>query len=346
MDVEAFKRDIGALAAVLGIQWTPRQKQYLCAFHNERTPSMNVKQWDGGVWGFKCFGCGAAGTIVDAIARRENKDPRIVYGELKNSDRPSFNYKPNVTPARPIAPKMVRPVLDSERVESFIVKSSQEIKREYESISRRYHRGISLEVIQRFNVGFRSHVKFEHWKRPVRGVWCLPVTDSEGHLGGIKLHREKPIPPKSPKCLWAPFGTEPKEDWENGVHPLHSYYDFFPAPECFEMRISDAIYLCPGELKALAMITLGYFATAFSGGESFLWHPWMAERFRNKNIIVIYDDDPDKEDEHGNITNAGRAFRDRAVHALYPVTRSLKSMTFGRNADYAAAAMSLLSHSQ
>lgn len=54
-------------------------KKALCPFHNENTPSLSVNI-DKGL--FYCFGCHAGGTVIDFIARRENRRPEEVFKEL------------------------------------------------------------------------------------------------------------------------------------------------------------------------------------------------------------------------------------------------------------------------
>ena len=42
-----------------------------CPFHNEKTPSLSIKQ-DGQF--FKCFGCGESGNVITLVMKSENVD--------------------------------------------------------------------------------------------------------------------------------------------------------------------------------------------------------------------------------------------------------------------------------
>lgn len=58
---------------------TGNTRMALCPFHNEKTPSFSVNV-DKGV--FYCFGCLAAGSIIDYISKRDGKQPETVLKEL------------------------------------------------------------------------------------------------------------------------------------------------------------------------------------------------------------------------------------------------------------------------
>jgi hypothetical protein len=48
----------------------PDRFRCLCMFHAENTPSMYVNRF-GGVWRFRCFGCGAHGDVLDFVMLRD-----------------------------------------------------------------------------------------------------------------------------------------------------------------------------------------------------------------------------------------------------------------------------------
>jgi hypothetical protein len=47
----------------------PETWKALCAFHAERTPSMQVRRWHDRGWRFHCFGCGEDGDVIDYVMR-------------------------------------------------------------------------------------------------------------------------------------------------------------------------------------------------------------------------------------------------------------------------------------
>ena len=61
-----LKSDLPLLCETLGL--CPKLKKHLCPFHAERIPSFNIRRFDTGVVGYRCFSCGAHGTIVQAVA--------------------------------------------------------------------------------------------------------------------------------------------------------------------------------------------------------------------------------------------------------------------------------------
>ena len=76
--------------------------------------------------------------------------------------------------------------------------------------------------------------------------------------------------------------------------------------------------MCPGELKALAIISTGRAATSITGGENHRWTPGQVARLRGRNIVVVFDDDA-----------AGHSFRDKTIQALRNVALEIRAITFG-----------------
>lgn len=77
------------------------------------------------------------------------------------------------------------------------------------------------------------------------------------------------------------------------------------------------IFICPGELKALALESCGLMATSPTGGES--WTPsgyWM-NRFTGQLVCLMFDDDPPKRNEKtGKIICTGLAWASKWAQAL------------------------------
>jgi acetyl esterase/lipase len=163
----------------------------------------------------------------------------------------------------------------------------------------------------------------------------------------VKLHFEHP-PTGHPKLLWAPFGTVPDPGQTKPRHGLATLWpwpqppyereeraaiaeydaaDWFPSraeAEAFADRDTPDdgkwLHLCPGELKALAVLSAGLPATAITGGEAHRWTPALLAPFRGRRVCLVYDED-----------DAGRRFRDATVCALRGVAASVRAITFGRN---------------
>ncbi len=46
----------------------------ICSFHEETTPSMSLKQYPDGSWGYHCFGCGATGDPIKYVQKTQGLD--------------------------------------------------------------------------------------------------------------------------------------------------------------------------------------------------------------------------------------------------------------------------------
>ncbi len=69
------------------------------------------------------------------------------------------------------------------------------------------------------------------------------------------------------------------------------------------------IFICPGELKALAMLSAGFMATAPTSGESWMPTPEWLNKFQGQKVCVFYDADaPKKNEKTGKVTNTGIDF--------------------------------------
>lgn len=205
-----------------------------------------------GQWGWTCYQCKAGGTVVDALMLVQNKSLPDAMKELcgPNGKNPRWHKPP---PERTQTGKLERehkerpvPVPDLARLQPF-VEECHEYLLSHLGLVQMHERGISVEVIQRFKIGFAQHkeVRFAAWQRRpyvLNASWVLPVADEAGEIKGVKLHHEeKPIRPTGEpfegKCSWAPFGTEPKFDRDTGDKPADSFYTLWPWPGMFDKEI-------------------------------------------------------------------------------------------------------------
>jgi len=205
------------------------------------------------------------------------------------------------------------------------------------------HRGLSIEVATRYQLVFVERCRSNG--REVRDAWTIPIPDPDGHLRAVKLHRENP-PPNVKKGSWATFGTRPDP---GNDHPRHGWSTLFPWPNSdtalawaeraaiaehngrlspgaaealadHDVPVDSAwLYVCPGELKALAVLSAGRAATGITGGENFRWTPYLVAPFRRHRVVILYDDD-----------ETGHTFRDATIAALWGVAAEIKVFTFGR----------------
>ena len=118
--------------------FTPNSSgKILCPFHSEKTPSCKINEQS-----FKCFGCDIGGDIFDFVEKMENcnrsESLKIVKERFNcNIDN---NYKPVAIPEKKEKPEINQ--------SEFIKNAAQNIE------NTTYYRGISLETLKRFKVGY------------------------------------------------------------------------------------------------------------------------------------------------------------------------------------------------
>lgn len=78
------------------------------------------------------------------------------------------------------------------------------------------------------------------------------------------------------------------------------------------------LFLCGGELKALAMICAGFWATSPMTGENNFWTPEILSRLAGLRICILFDDDKE-----------GRRFRDATISALLGSALEMRAITLG-----------------
>ena len=138
-------------------------------------------------------------------------------------------------------PKRTEPVIDVEETDAFVVKAHSYLMNDFKRIMGRYKRGITEAVAKKYRLGFLEHEpikKTRPWHSrgmTIPSAWVLPITDQYETLKGVKIHCEE-APLRSDgsrmeKCLWMPFGTEPKYDKATDQHPVNSYYTMWPHPD-------------------------------------------------------------------------------------------------------------------
>jgi hypothetical protein len=198
----------------------------------------------------------------------------------------------------------IEPVLNTDRADR-LVRTAHENLMHNVKIQETYlfrKRNIAnLQVVRDYRLGFIEDAAFEGWGWRLTG-WVLPVTSVDDRLLAVKIHTEKRIV-DGPKALWAPFGVYPQPK------PKHSVNTLWPPPERWPS--ADQLWLCPGELKALALISSGMPATSPTVGESGALPKRLLDRLREvdaKEFVIAYDDDP-----------AGRRWADANEAALATV---------------------------
>ncbi len=82
---------------------------------------------------------------------------------------------------------------------------------------------------------------------------------------------------------------------------------------------NDVIFLCPGELKAAAVLSAGFRATAVTGGEGWIPPPGVLSSLAGLRVCVLYDDDPPRRKPNKEIEQTGHWWGHQMVLALREV---------------------------
>jgi len=287
MKLSDIKGSKDLLFHLLGITKEGKNK---CPFHDDKTPSMAV--WlNNGVWFWKCWaGCGS-GTVVDAAMK--------VYNISSPSEAVRVIERENgITIIRD--EEYHEPIIDGPRAESFIKFAHDNFINSFDlrDIYTKKRKIENLNTIIKYRLGFIEKEAFKEYGSWKLTGWVIPITNCREEIIAVKIHLERRLRTQ-PKCLWAPFGTYPDEKKKHGT------LTFFPAPESFKDKSS--IIICPGELKAMALIDKGFNATSPTTGENKL-----PDRVLKRlvdcgfdKVFINYDDDP-----------TGRDFKDFMIKAL------------------------------
>lgn len=301
--LETFKNDAFLLLKHLNLK---RIGSHGSCFFCENSDAMSIFKGDDG-WAFNCHSCGAGGDVFNAIALAEKCSlgeaiKRLTGGNpLSSRQNQKLKPKPIIEPEPPVPNRdLVESVMSvalknvlSDKVNPWLAK-----------------RGISQDFVEREpSIGFVESIKVPGWNWPLANAWLILIHDPDLTPRAVKVHRENPKA-GSPKSLWLPFGTEPKDS------PRHGFSSFWPPPENYSKQ--SQVFLCPGELKAAAICSAGHAATSITAGESHRWTPGQVARFAGRTVCINFDDD-----------GAGHKFKDHSIEALKSVA-TVKAVTFGR----------------
>lgn len=333
MELSELKRNREMLLSVLGA--TKIGKHLPCPFHGGGD-SFSIWQGKDGCWLWKCnsSGCGT-GTVLDA-AMKVYRVPSVV--EACRAMEAQLGIK------------IIRdedyhePQINHEVAEAFVTDAHEYLMSSAELQDKWLNkkRGIyNLDTVKKYRLGFVTPDRFKFGSTPRVGKtskpwtwnlfgWVLPITNADGMLMAVKLHTEKALftwaPTKSPKCVWAPFGTYP------GTEPKDGCATLWPPPEHFQG--AEKLYICPGELKALAMIGAGMAATSPTAGESTL-RPELVRRIiraKPQKTFITFDDDAPKM-VAGKWVSAGNAWKDGVIRALKGEGMLCYAFAFGKKKE-------------
>jgi len=216
-------------------------------------------------------------------------------------------------------------------------------------------RGIDLNIARQFYTGYIHRAYFR--TQLVKFSFILPLFAPNGRLLGLKIHRDFRgegeskckwiISAENCKALWPPpewarHAELPKYicDWAEpwidrfegfrsvGAKSVEASFrddlaewqarKSFGAANALVEYDGRWLFLCGGELKALAMICAGFWATAPMTGENNFWTPEILSRLADLRICILFDED-----------KQGREFRDATISALLESALEIRAITLG-----------------
>ena len=128
-----------------------RSKMAVCPFHEERTPSLSVKESEGI---FKCFGCDTGGDSIDFVAKIKGIEPKEAVRLLAD-----FYRIDDTTHSNKRVGKIheVKAMTDPRQPQAAKIDVKKYIEASHAAVSGTDYyssRGLSLETIARFTLGF------------------------------------------------------------------------------------------------------------------------------------------------------------------------------------------------
>ncbi|MFQ5502939.1 MAG: DnaB-like helicase C-terminal domain-containing protein, partial [Phycisphaerae bacterium] len=260
-----------------------------CPFHNDNNPSGGLHQVCGNgdwIWLYTCHGCPDKGgewnnlnpdhpsNSGDAIAvlrsAHKRKGQELSFADAcqmlrKGAQRRYTGLNASSTVITP--PKCSGPSQAAlERVEAEATHAHQTLLNSPDLLALLWNqRAVDKDTAARFRVGYTQDTGGRAW-------WSFRVTDADHKFIAVKYHAADG---GQPKCFWSPKGAKTGDVF----FPIHT-------------GVSGPIWLCPGELKALAVISLGLPAVGITSGEQTKWLPDKLLRTLNgRQVAVVADND-------------------------------------------------------
>ncbi len=238
-----------------------------CPFHNDENPSGSLHEdfgRDGNrTWLFTCHACpdrgdewnrqnpdrpsnsGDAIAVLRSAAKRAGRD--MTFNEACGLLLDAFakrhgltplapgNQQQLSTPPGPSASEVEQTRQQAEQAHQTLINSGELVDRLWAE------RAIDRDTAARFKVGYVDEPFGRAW-------WLFPISKADGSFMAQKLHAADG---GTPKCKWDPAGAKRGD-------PL------FPV----EVEPIGPVFVCPGELKALGVISLGLPAIGITCGET------------------------------------------------------------------------------
>ena len=223
-DLDALKADWQLFKAVTGIERPgPHHRSFL---RDERHGSLSTWEDGAGAIRWRDHGTDDGGSVIDAAIllwncttaeaiRQLSEMSGHTLGQNGHNGQKTQQSLRSVHSGRSVhasaTQEPVPPKANRERLDTFMAAARRHaLEGHPEAIRYAKERGVDLTMAaELYGVGFVPEARFPEWPTwRIRNAWALPIMGPDGVPVAVKLHCEDP-PPGQPKCLWAPFGTEP-----------------------------------------------------------------------------------------------------------------------------------------
>ena len=270
----------------------------LCPFHDDKTPSMSVSPQKKV---FKCFSCGTAGDVVSFVSKFKNISINQAMRELGKSVGIEFKLTKSEI-ERQKNDKYYKITKEASSFYNFYLNNIEEAKEAKEYV---INRGLSQEVIDRFNIG-ASGENDELYKvlqskgyLPVdiievnliksfgdtyhdvfKNRIIFPLEDLEGNVVGFSGRKYKKDD-NNAKYI----NTTDTVIFKKG-NILYNYYRSIN-----KIKEKDCVYLFEGFMDVIAAVRCGVENSVASMGTALTQNQIQAIKRYTNNIVVGYDSD-------------------------------------------------------
>jgi len=284
IDTAAIKQQIDLRDIIRQDLGEPRKRaakwtKYLCPFHSESEPSFTVY-----ADGFKCYGCGASGDVIDWMEKYHGQDFQAACQALAGGDLPQTD-KPRSAPGP--APKLAEPPPGTWQVRGiqFMVDCNRVLEQRPDMVTwLRDKRGLAYETITAEYIGLNTEdrrYKPSDWEvddPDVREIWIprgviIPhFQGATNTLWGLKV--------------WRGADQKPKYIYVTGSKP-----DMFGADS---LRGHDTAFVTEGEFDCLLLSQfVGDLAgvVTFGGASTHEVEAWLPYLLPCKRLLICTDND-------------------------------------------------------
>ena len=200
--------------------------------NGDQTASAGLRTDESGGVRFKCFACGLSGDVFDLWQRVGGLSFVEAVERLRDGNGNGSRAVVGKSKPSPGAGELRTARQIAEQAHRALMADSQALAHLWRT------RGIDKAVAERFGLGIRGEPGDRHWVMPI----CTPT----GDFVAFKAHRADG---QSRKAWWNPQGVSRVQVW-----PVH-------------LESQGPVWVCPGELKGLAVISAGGAAIAITSGE-------------------------------------------------------------------------------